>query len=188
MRLFRFEVTQHSDLVLFLEAAYNAPFDLKLLDDRGRYLQCNCGSTGEETIRRQIHPGRYFVVVQAEGFGCGPVHPVPRVAADHARERDASTAPGYAQVSPGTAMQIAAHVTPAVGGPVTIEVDSFDPVEHWQFYRDYHVVAVNGLAQIPFVAPHVGRWRATVSFDGTRTASPATSGFSQALVAGPLQQ
>ncbi len=139
---------------------------------RGATSQCNCGSTGEETIRRQIPPGRYFAVVQAHEFGFGTVHPVPRVAADHARGRDVRRRrlrAGHA----GTAMQHrCAHVTPAVGGPVTIEVDSFDPVEHWQFYRDFHVVAVGGVAQIPFVAPHVGRWRAAVSFDGTRTRQP----------------
>jgi len=68
VRLLRFDVTRRSDLTLSLEADSNAPFDLKLLTDRGRYVQCNCGSTGEETIRRQISPGRYFVVVQAEKF------------------------------------------------------------------------------------------------------------------------
>ncbi len=85
-------------------------------------------------------------------------------------------------------MRVTAQVSPAVSGPVTIEIDRFDPVEHWQFYRYYHVTAVGGLASLPFVAPHIGRWRATVSFDGTRTAAPATSGFAQALVAGPLRQ
>jgi hypothetical protein len=187
VRLFRFDVTQHSDLTLFLQAASDAPFDLKLLNDRGHYIQCNCGSTGEETIRRQVGPGRYFVVVQAEGFGSGPftLYRQSRLITHVGITIDGKT---NAQVGPGTALQIAAHITPAVNGPVTVEVDSFDPVEHWQFYRYYHVTAVNGLAQMPFVAPWVGRWRATVSFDGTSTASPATTGFDQALVAGPLEQ
>jgi hypothetical protein len=187
VRLFRFDVTHHSDLELFLQAASNAPFDLKLLNDRGQYLQCNCGSTGEETIRRQVGAGRYFVVVQAEAFGSGPftLYRQSRLITHVGVTIDGQH---YDQVSPGSGMQIAAHVTPAVDGPVTIEVDSFDPVERWQFYRYYHVNAVGGLAQMLFVAPHIGRWRATVSYDGTKTASPATSGFSQALVAGPLVQ
>ena len=54
VRLFRFDVTRRSDLELFLQAASNAPFDLKLLNDRGHYIHCNCGSTGEETIRHQV--------------------------------------------------------------------------------------------------------------------------------------
>jgi hypothetical protein len=187
VRLFRFDVTHHSDLDLFLQAASNAPFDLKLLNDRGRYLQCNCGSTGEETIRRQVGPGRYFVVVQAEAFGSGPFT-LYRQSRLITHVRVTIGGKSNAQVGPGSAMDIAAHITPAVDGPVTIEVDSFDPVERWQFYRYYHVSAFGGLAQLPFVAPHIGRWRATVSFDGTNTASPATTGFASALVAGPLEQ
>jgi len=76
----------------------------------------------------------------------------------------------------------------AVVQPVTVEVDSFDPVQRWQFYRSYRLTAVNGSAVLAFVAPHLGRWRATVSFNGTRTSAPATSGFANALVAGPLVQ
>jgi hypothetical protein len=187
VRLFRFDVTERSDLELFLQAASTAPFDLKLLDDRGHYIQCNCGSTGEETIRRQVPPGRYFAVVQAESFGWGPftLYRQSRLITHVTVAIDGTH---YEQVQPDTSIQITANVTPAVDGPVTIEVDSFDPVEGWQFYRYYDVVAVGGEARMPFVAPHTGRWRATASFDGTRTASPATTGFSQALVAGPLQQ
>ncbi len=187
VRLFRFDVTQRSDLELFLLAASDAPFDLKLLNDQGHYIQCNCGSTGQETIRLQTRPGRYFVVVQAHDFGWGPftlsrqsrliTH--VNVTFDGAR---------FEQVSPGTVTRLSANITPAVDGPVTLEVDSFDPVERWQFYRDFHVHAVGGVASIPFLPPHVGRWRASVSFDGTRSASPATGGVSQILVAGPLRQ
>jgi hypothetical protein len=95
---------------------------------------------------------------------------------------------GYEQVAPGQAVRIDARITPAVSGPVAIEVDFFDPVERWQFHHVYHVQAFNGLAEIRFVAPHLGRWRASAVFNGTRTASPAFSGTAQMLVAGPLQQ
>jgi len=187
VRLFRFDVTQRSDLTLFLQAASDAPFDLKLLNDRGHYIQCNCGSTGEETIRRQVPPGRYFAVVQAEEFSWGPFT-LSRESRLITRVTVAMDGTHYEQVQPDTGMEITANVAPAVDGPVTIEVDSFDPVEGWQFYRNYDIHAVGGVARMPFIAPHIGRWRATASFDGTRTASPATTGFAQALVAGPLQQ
>jgi hypothetical protein len=187
VRLFRFDVTQRSDLTLFLQAASDAPFDLKLLNDQGRYLQCDCGSTGEETIRRQMLPGRYFAVVQAENFAWGSFT-LDRESRLITHVRVSFDGTGYEEVTPSAATRIAADVTPAVNGPVTIEVESFDPVERWQFYRDYNVQAVNGVAEIAFVPPHVGRWRATVSFNGTRSASPATSGFANLLVAGPLQQ
>lgn len=187
VRLFRFDVTAHSDLTLFLQAASNAPFDLKLLNDRGRYRQCNCGSSGEETIRRQVQAGRYFVVVQAESFGSGPFT-LSRATRLITHIHTTIDGTGYTQVGPGAAARIDAAVTPAVTGPVTIEIDYFDPVEHWQFHHAYHVEAVNGLAEVSFVAPHVGRWRAESTFDGTRTASPASSGSAQMLVAGPLEQ
>ena len=187
VRLFRFDVTAHSDLTLFLEAASNAPFDLKLLNDRGRYLQCNCGSSGEETIRRQVQPGRYFVVVQAESFGSGPFT-LSRETRLITHIHTAIDARGFTQLAPGAVARIDATVTPAVTGPVTIEVDSFDPVQRWQFHHAYHVEAINGVAEVRFIAPFVGRWRAESTFNGTRAASPATSGTAQMLVAGPLQQ
>jgi hypothetical protein len=185
VRLYRFDVTTFSDLTLFLQTAFNSPFDLKLLDDKGRYLQCNCGSRGEETIRRQIRPGTYYVVVQAEQFGVGPFTLSLQVrTVTHVNVTFDSR--GFERVRPGRAIQIAAHITPAVSGPVTIEVEFFDPVEHWQFYRYYHVMAVSGVAKMPFVPPHIGYWRASLSFDGTSTAAPATSGVAQAYVAAPL--
>lgn len=185
VRLLRFDVTRRSDLTLFLEADSNAPFDLKLLTDRGRYLQCNCGSQGEETIRRQISPGRYFVVVQAQDFWSASFKLSLKVRLiTHVNVRFDNT--GYEEIAPGRVTRITANVTPAVDGPVTVRVDAFDPVERWQFYRYYHATAVNGVAQILFLPPHIGRWRATVSYDGTSTASPATGGVAEILVASPL--
>lgn len=185
VRLLRFDVTRRSDLTLFLEADSNAPFDLKLLTDQGRYLQCNCGSTGEDTIRRQILPGRYFVVVQAEKFWSASFTLSLKVRLiTHVNVRFDNTA--YEEIAPGRVTRITANVTPAVDGPVTVQVDAFDPVERWQFYRRFHVTAVHGVAQILFLPPHIGRWRAAVSYDGSSTASPATSGVAEILVANPL--
>jgi hypothetical protein len=150
-----------------------------------RYLQCNCGSTGEETIRRQIAPGRYFVVVQAESFWSTSFTLSLKIRLiTHVNVTFDNTT--YEEVAPGTVTRIAANVMPAVDGPVTIRVDCFDPVERWQFYRNYHVTAIHGVAQIPFLAPHIGRWRATASYDGTTTASLATSGIAQILATNPL--
>lgn len=185
VRLFRFDVTTLSDLTLFLKTASNEPFDLKLLNDSGRYIQCNCGSTGEETIRRQTRPGRYFVVVQAENFGWGPFT-LYRQSRTITHVRISFDGSGYEQIAPGASTRVTATVTPAVSGPVTIEVEYFDPVERWQFRGNYNVNAVNGVAVLPFTPPSVGRWRATVSFKGNRTAAPATSGWANLLVAGPL--
>jgi hypothetical protein len=187
VRLFRFDVTTFSDLTLFLQTASNDSFDLKLLNDRGQYLQCNCGSQGEETIRRQMHPGRYFVVVQAEEFESGPFT-LSRESRTITHVHVSFDGFGYEQISPGASTRVTASVSPAVAGPVTFELEYFDPVQRWQFRGYYHAEAVSGVAVLPFTSPEVGRWRATVIYNGTHSAAPATSGWANLLVAGPLTQ
>jgi hypothetical protein len=185
VRLFRFDVTQRSDLELDLHA--DGPFDMKLTGDWGHVLQCECGFSGPKTIRRQIRPGRYFVEVRAISYSSGPFTLTRqsrlithvKVTFDGALNK---------QILPGSVTRLAARVTPAVDGPVTITVEYFDPVYHWQYKRTYHLHAVHGLASVSFLPSDLGRWRAFVSYDGTRTASPATGGPAQILVAGPLKQ
>jgi hypothetical protein len=187
VRLFRFDVTTFSDLTLFLQMASNESFDLKLLNDQGKYLQCNCGSEGEETIRRQMHPGRYFVAVQAENFESGPFT-LYRESRTITHVRISFDGFGYEQISPGVSTRVTAIVSPAVDGPVAFELEYFDPVERWQFRGYYHAEAINGVAVLPFTPPEAGRWRATVVYNGTHSAAAATSGWANLLVAAPLTQ
>ena len=127
VRLFRFDVTTFSDLTLFLQTASDESFDLKLLNDQGKYLECDCGSQGEETIRREMQPGRYFVVVQAENFESGPFT-LSRESRTITHVQISFDGFGYEQISPGTSTRITATVSPAVDGPVTFELEYFDPV------------------------------------------------------------
>ena len=187
VRLFRFDVTTLSDLTLFLQTASDKSFDLKLLNDQGRYLQCDCGSEGEETIRREVRPGRYFVVVQAENFESGPFT-LSRESRTITHVHISFDGSGYEQISPGASTRVTATVSPAVNGPVTFELEYFDPVERWQFRGYHYAEAVNGVAILPFTPPRTGRWRATVVYNGTHAAAPATSGWANLLVAGPLTQ
>ena len=163
VRLFQFDVTTFSDLTLFLQTASNESFDLKLLNDQGRYLQCDCGSEGEETIRREMRPGRYFVVVQAENFESGQFT-LSRQSRTITHVRVSFDGSGYEQISPGASTRVTATVSPAVDGPVTFELEYFDPVQRWQFRGYYHADAVNGVAVLPFTPPAAGRWRATVVY------------------------
>jgi hypothetical protein len=187
VRLFRFDVTSRADTELDLVTPSSSPFDLKLLNDNGRYLRCICRQTGEVALRLQTPPGRYFAVVQAEGFGWGRFTLFRRTRLI-THVHISFDGFGYEQIRPSTQTKVTARLTPAVNGPVTIELQYFDPVERWQFRGDYNVRAVNGVAVLPFTPPSVGRWRATVAFNGTRTASTSTSGFANLLVAGPLTQ
>ncbi|MHB8692943.1 MAG: hypothetical protein ACYDHH_17035 [Solirubrobacteraceae bacterium] len=187
VRLFRFDVTSRADTELDLITPSSSPFDLKLLNDKGRFLRCICGQTGEVAIRLQTPPGRYYAVVQAEGFGWGPFTLFRRTRLI-THVRISFDGFGYEQIKPHAQTRVTARLTPAVSGPVTIELQYFDPVERWQFRGDFNVRATGGVAVLPFTPPSVGRWRATAQFNGTRTASPSASGFANLLVAGPLIQ
>ena len=63
--LYRFSVARRSDLKLTLETARANAFDLLVLDDKGRPVQCACTATGNVAIARELAPGRYFVAVRA---------------------------------------------------------------------------------------------------------------------------
>ncbi len=187
VRLFSFDVTTVSDLTLFLQTASDESFDLKLLNDQGRYIECDCGSQGEETIRREMRPGRYFAVVQAENFNSGPFTLI-RESRTITHVRISFDGLGFEQIAPGASTRVTATVSPDVNGPVTFELEYFDPVARWQFRGYYRAEAINGVAVLPFTPPDAGRWRATVSYNGTRSAAPATAGWANLLVAGPLTQ
>jgi len=94
---------------------------------------------------------------------------------------------GHASVAPGSSLQFTVRTEPAVTGPVTVNIQQFDPLGGWQFVRAVRGRAVNGTATVSFVAPTVGRWRASATYDGTQSTAPsATPGFAPVLVAAPL--
>ena len=92
----------------------------------------------------------------------------------------------YIQEPPGATASIEVHVTPGVSGPATVEIDRFDPVAGWQFYKDERVDVVDGSGSVSFTPPSAGQWLAQASFLGSRGASPSESGHSRLLSAGPL--
>jgi hypothetical protein len=87
-----------------------------------------------------------------------------------------------AKARPGQGLGIGVKVSPAGTGPVTVDIERFDPVFGWQFYREAHAFASEGTATVSFTPPAVGRWRANASYAGSRTASPSAVGFSYLLV------
>jgi hypothetical protein len=93
-----------------------------------------------------------------------------------------------ATVEPGTTVALGAHVRPRTRGPVKVLVERFDPVAGWQFFHSYRRrTASNGDATIPFRPPAVGRYRASVSFEGTPTDSPSGSGYAFLKVQRPIE-
>ena len=88
----------------------------------------------------------------------------------------------HLQGRPGQSVGVDVHVSPSVSGPVTVDIERFDPVFGWQFYRQESGFASGGSATLPFAPPAVGRWRVNGRYGGRRTASPSGAGFAYLLV------
>lgn len=185
LRLYRFDVTSRSDLQLNLSTGSQRPFNLELLSQGGKQLDCSCDDQGDQSLTYTTGPGRYYALVQARDFSSGGFTLIRRsrtithttVLFDGAR---------YIQEPPGASVAIQVHVTPGVSGPATVEIDRFDPVAGWQFYKDVPVGVANGSGSVSFTPPSTGQWLAQASFEGSRGASPSESSHSRLLSAGPL--
>jgi hypothetical protein len=179
LRLYRLDITSHSNLTLKLIAPASADFNLQLRNQNGNVIECQCGGSGSQTLQHQLQPGRYYAVVSVRDATAGNFSLV--------RESRTITSTSLsfssAKAAPGQALGIDVKVSPAASGPVTVEIERFDPVFGWQFYRQVSAFVGEGAASVPFVPPAVGRWRAKATYGGSRVASPSAVGFSYLLVA-----
>lgn len=179
LRLYRMTVTSHSNLTLKLNAPGSADFNVQLRNQNGQVIACQCeGGGGPQTLQQQLNPGRYYAVVSVRDATSGSYTLVreSRTITSTSVSFSASTA------TPGQGLGINVKVTPAASGPVTLDIDRFDPVFGWQFYRQEQAFVSGGSASVPFTAPSVGRWRVNATYGGSRTASPSAVGFSYLLV------
>jgi hypothetical protein len=178
LRLYRMDVTSHSNLTLKLSAPAAADFSLQLRNVNGHVVECACGDSGSQMLQHELQPGRYYAVVSVRDNSSGNFTLV--------RESRTITTTrlsfGVATAHAGQALGVAVKVSPGASGPVTVDIERFDPVFGWQFYRESHASASGGSASIPFTPPAVGRWRAKASYGGSRTFSPSAVGFSYLLV------
>jgi hypothetical protein len=185
VRLYQFDVTSRSDLQLNLSTGSQRPFDLELLSQGGRQLDCACDDQGDQTLTYTTRPGRYYALVQARDFSSGGFTLIRR-SRTITYTRVLFDGERYIQKPPGTSVAIEVRVTPGVSGPATVEIDRFDPVAGWQFYRDVRVNVTHGGGSVSFTPPSTGQWLAQADFLGSRGASPSESGHSRLLSAGPL--
>ncbi len=178
LRLYRLDVTSHSNLTLRLLAPESADFNLQLRNQNGNVIECQCGGSGSQTLQRRLQPGRYYAVVSVRDATAGNYTLV--------RESRTSTSTSLSFSStkavPGQEAAIDVKVTPAASGPVTVEIERFDPVFGWQLYRQVSAFVGEGAVSIPFVAPAVGQWRAKATYAGSLVSSPSAVGFSYLLV------
>jgi hypothetical protein len=179
LRLYRMVVTSHSNLTLKLLGPDSAEFNLQLRNQDGRVIECQCGGGGSQTLTHQLQPGTYYAVVSTHG----------QTAGDYTLIRESrtitATSVSFSQskITAGQGTAIEVKVTPEASGPVTLEVQRFDPVFGWQFYRQLQVTVSGGAASASFTPPAVGNWRVNATYAGSRTFSPSSVGFSYLLVA-----
>ena len=175
--LYRFEVSHRTETSARLSTSKGARFDLLLLSSTGEPIRCECGRTQAGNLRARLDAGEYFLAVRARGQSQGRyrvsllIREITKTTVLVAGSLNATSARG--QVIP-----LDAQVTPsaAVGGRVRFEVDHFDPIEGWQFYRLFGArVSSSGVASVSWRPPSVGRWRVHAVFLGTRAASPSES-------------
>jgi len=91
-------------------------------------------------------------------------------------------------VRPARTVSIGVRITPGESGPVTVDVERFDPLAGWQFFTRFERRAAGGSATIAFTPPTVGRWRVRATYDGTRIAAPSGPSVASFTVAEPLAE
>ena len=187
LRLYRFDVTSTSNLELDLHTGSDNPFDLELLNSKGRVLRCECNATGDQSLVTVTRPGRYFAVVRARDFSSGRFSLTRRSRTiTHTWIRVNGSRSLH--ISPGSSVAVQVHVAPAVGGAAVVEIDRFDPLSGWQFYRQQRVTVSGGAGTMSFTPPGTDQWLVHASYLGTRTASPSESRYARVLSASPLAQ
>ena len=178
LRLYRMDVTSHSNLTLRLNAPASAEFNLQLRDQNGNLIACSCSGSGSQKLQQQLRKGHYYAVVSERNHTSGNftltresrtiTHTLISFGAEHG--------------TAGQVVEIKVRVGPAAVGPVKVEVQRFDPVFGWQFYRTLEATVSEGTASIPFTPPSPGNWRANATYAGSRVFSPSAVGFTYLFV------
>ena len=173
--VYHFDVAERSDVRLRLGG--KADYSLILLADSGSRI-----SNSKEQIRRQLERGRYVVAVRGEIGAPAATYTLGLVIR---RLTTTSLTASLAEVAPGAAVSLTLTTAPAPGsGLVKIQIDRFDPLDGWQFYRVITVPA--GSRSVTWTPPALGRWRVRATFTGTLLFSPSRSAYVNVVAAAPL--
>ncbi len=178
LRLYRLEVTSHSNLTLKLFAPEAAEFSLQLRNQDGYEIDCECSGSGPQTIQQQLLPGTYYAVVAVRKTAIGRF----TLVRESRTITSTSVSFGTSTAAPGQGLSIGVHVSGGASGPVTVDIDRFDPVFGWQFFAQERAVASGGLASVPFTPPAIGKWRANATYEGSTLFSPSAVGYTYLLV------
>jgi hypothetical protein len=159
--LYRFRLERRSDVLLALARPRPSQLSLLLLTSEG--LKVARG----QAIRRSLRAGGYFVAVQGEAGERAAVYRlVLRV-----QEVSLLSVKGSRTPTLGQPVAFAVRVGSPAGRFATLQVDRFDPLEGWLFFRLYRLrVAHDNTALLAWSPPSVGRFRARIT-------QPARSGY-----------
>ena len=171
--LYRFQLKSRSRLKLSLAGPDG--LEMKLRNDRGSLIEQG------SAINREIAPGRYFVAVQADA-GVRGAYRLRRSSRTITRAGIAISGVARARGRLGANLTVRVRLRPAVGGPMRITFQRFDPEAGWLFLRVVDVRARNGVAAVGFRPPSVGRFRAKAIYLGTTSAAGSETGFANVLV------
>lgn len=183
--VYRFDVLSRSAATLRLHASQKSGFDLLLVSTRGRTISCACDGVGNESIRRTLRRGRYYVLVKARHRARGDYR-LLRITRRITSIRISVNGAGRARVGHGKAVKLGVRLRPGVGGPVSIVIDRFDPLSGWHFRTLLRATIHGGHASVSYTPPVIGTWRAYAVFRGTRTAAPSDSTHVRWRVTEPL--
>ena len=173
--VYHFDVDRTADVRLDLTQSAASSFSLVLVTDQGGRI-----GSGETRIHRNLGAGRYVVAVRGTPGTRGGRYALALVI----RQLTAtSLAASSTTVAPGSAATLSARTSPTPDGGVTeIQIDRFDPLSGWQFYRLIRVAGSGG--SVSWTPPGQGRWRARAAFLGTLRSSPSRSAYTFVNVQG----
>src|SRR5215210_43576 len=176
--LYNFGVQRLSEVRLDLAGRVGS-FSLVLLTDSGKRLE-----TGSGRLRRRLDRGRYVVAVQAPaGSSAGRYGLSLRLRGATSTSVLISGA-SSSEVAPGSTVSISCLVSPGAGGLAELQIDRFDTLTGWQFYRRLRVRVGSAISWRP---PAAGRWRVRARFLGTSVSAPSRSSYAHLLVARPIR-
>ena len=178
LRLYRLDITSHSNLTLRLSAPSTAEFSLTLRDQNGGVIGM--------PVQRQRWPEAPAAAARGPllrgGVGAQPhlrqLHPDARVAHDHPHQDRLRRRTR----EPGQTIPIKVRVSPATSGPVTVELQRFDPVFGWQFYIQIKANVSEGIAEIPFTPARGGELAGECLLCGLARGEPERVGFTYLFV------
>ena len=174
--IYHFDVSVRGDVRLRL--ADRGGYQMVLMTDTGSRVQ-----SSSDEIRRRLDRGRYVVAVSGNVGGVAATYTLSLVV----RTLTATTLTTSAkEILPRSPVTLMAATTNANAGWIEVQIDRFDPLTGWQFYRLYRVRAPGGT--ITWTPSAQGRWRARASYLGTLRFSPSRSGYVHVLVATPLPE